>query len=156
METLGLISLVPPIGLTTKIVTIYGQLQFEQNQPIKSHGSDSTLDTSIFPDNIQPLDNILSNYFSRTYYTLFKQQYIQWTSSIQEPSTLQVTVVLNVGRQTVRYVPSFWEEFKWGLIQYTAVLIPLLFLINKAKEFLFANQLVRTIVHTSNNKRHKA
>ncbi|CAF1411886.1 unnamed protein product, partial [Didymodactylos carnosus] len=78
METLALISLVPPKSVYSNNVTVYGQLVFEQRKPIQSSGVDSSLNTSILTyDNgaVPVLNTILDNYFTRNYYTTFQQQY---------------------------------------------------------------------------------
>jgi transmembrane protein 231 len=46
----------------------------------------------------------------------------------------------------INFVPAFWEQFKWGWIQYVAVLLPFLFVFKLAKIFIFENQLVPTVV----------
>jgi transmembrane protein 231 len=163
METIGLISFVPPSTLTpndNKNLTIYGQLIFEQNQAIQSSGYDSTYNTSIIdvdsllstPD----FDSILGNYYIRKYYTSYKTQYTWLTPRITTSSnTLTVNVVVNVGRQSIRYMPGFWQAFKWGWIQYICVLLPFIFVFNRLKLFVFSNHLVRTLVPLPKH-RHQA
>jgi transmembrane protein 231 len=46
----------------------------------------------------------------------------------------------------INYVPGFWENFKWGWIQYLTILIPFLWIFTLAKIYIFENQLVPTIV----------
>ncbi|CAF1586849.1 unnamed protein product [Didymodactylos carnosus] len=156
METLALVSLTSPSSTNTNNVTVYGQLVFEQRQPIQSNGNDLTLNTPIvtFNNGVVPAFNtILENYFTRSYYTTFKQQYTSWSLS-SETERFTVTVVINVGRQSIRFTPGFWQEFKWGWIQYLTILLPFLFVFSRIKEFVFTNQLVKTICSADN--RHKA
>jgi transmembrane protein 231 len=163
-ETMALISFVPPSQLTpgdNQNLTIYGQLIFEQRQPIESSGSDSTYDTSIIdidssssspPD----LDSILSNYYTRNYYTSYQTQYTWMVPRTTiDTNTLTVNVVVNVGRQSIRYVPGFWQAFKWGWIQYISVLLPFMFVFNRVKLFVFSNHIVQTSVPLSKH-RHQA
>ena len=161
METLAPISFVPPSSLnanTRKNITIYGQLKFEQRQPIQSAGSDTSLNTPIISaDSTLSINSaaILGTYFSRKYYTSYQTDYISIAPPSTSTATFTVNAVVNVGRQTVRFVPGFWEEFKWGWIQYISVLLPFMYVFDRLKLFVFSNQLVRTLVLVPTH-RHKA
>jgi hypothetical protein len=154
METMAPISIVPPYTLTAadnKNLTVYGQLIFEQNNPIQSFGSDLTYNTSIInitsssssPPN---LDSILSEYFTRKYYTSYQSQYTWITPrTTTDSNTITISVVVNIGRQKIRYTPGFWQDFKWGWIQYISVFLPFVIVFNRLKLFVFSNHLVRTL-----------
>ena len=49
----------------------------------------------------------------------------------------------------ISYIPWFWEQFKYGWIQYIAILIPFLYVFNIVKVFIFENQLVNAICMNS-------
>lgn len=151
MQTLGLISLKAPWSLANNsTVTIYGQLRFQQEQPILSYTNVSALYGSIidYQNNliIPSFDDILSNYSSRAYSTRFDEQYVQWSSSDSTNLQLTIKVIVNTGPQRIRYVPSFWKEFRWTWIQYVTALLPFFYVMNKVKEFVFSNGLVRAAV----------
>jgi len=162
METMALISIVPPSTLTpndNKNITVYGQLIFEQNNPIQSAGNDSTYNQSIIDtDSLSPpnFDSILNGYFTRNYYTSYQTQYIRTTPrTTSDTNTVTISVVVNIGRQAIRYIPGFWQDFKWGWIQYISVLIPFIIVFNRLKIFVFSNHLVRTLAPLPNH-RYKA
>jgi transmembrane protein 231 len=151
METLALISFTSDSLRTSDErtnVTMYGQLKFEQKQAIGNSGSNSIYNTSIIDDTSSStvnIDSILDNYFARKFYTTYRTNYVSMTThSLPISKTLIINGVVNIGRQWVRYVPGFWQRFKWGWIQYTAVLVPFIFIFNRLKQFVFTNQLVRT------------
>ena len=161
METLAPISFVPPsriIASDRKNITIYGQLKFEQRKPIRNAGSDSSFNAPIITaDNTLSIDSdaVLGTYFSRKYYTTYQTDYVSTVPLPSSAAVFTVNVVVNVGRQTVRFIPGFWEEFKWGWIQYISVLIPFMFVFDRLNLFVFSNQMVRTLVPLSTH-RHKA
>jgi transmembrane protein 231 len=163
METIALISIVPPYTLTPASntnLTVYGQLIFEQNNAIQSAGNDSTYNESIInTDSSSPppdLNSILDDYFTRKYYTSYQKQYTWLTPRTSTDSNIiTINVIVNIGRQSIRYVPGFWQDFKWGWIQYISVLLPFLIVFNRLKLFVFSNHLVRTLVPLS-ILRHKA
>jgi len=156
MQTLGLISLKAPSSLSTNsTVIIYGELCFQQQQPILSYINVSALEGPIIDygtNNIVPsFDDILSDYRSRNYSTIFNEQYVQWISSSSSSSStlLKIKVIVNNSPQLIRYVPSFWKEFRWAWIQYVTALLPFYYVANKVKEFVFSNGLVRAVVKKS-------
>ncbi|CAF2506195.1 unnamed protein product [Rotaria sp. Silwood2] len=154
MKTLGLISLKAPslLSATSSKVTVYGQLRFHQREPILSYENYSSLQDPIIDFGTYSLvpsfDDILDKYSSRNYFTTFDQQYVQWSSSPSTSSFVQLTinVIVNIGPQVYRYVPSFWKEFRWSWIQYFTSLLPFFYIANKVKEFVFSNGLVRTVI----------
>ena len=155
MTALGYLSLkVPPDLSGSSAVSVYGQLRLQQNQPIRSYENDSSLQNPIINYGsyavIPAFDEIWSNYTQRNYYTTFEQQYVQWSSVPADLTTsVTITVIVNIGQQVIRYVPSFWREFRWSWIQYVAGLIPFLYAVNKLKEFVFSTGLVRTVITKS-------
>lgn len=164
METMALINIVPPSELTSdanKNLTVYGQLIFQQKNPIQNSGNDYTYNRSIIAtDNSlstpASLDAILDDYFTRNYYTSYQNQYTWLTSRTNtDANRVTISVVLNSGRQSIRFRPGFWQAFKWGWIQYISVLLPFLAVFNRLKLFVFSNQLVRTLVPLTVH-RHKA
>ena len=164
METMALISIVPSYQITTssnKNLTVYGQLKFEQKLPIEYSGNNSIYNQSIINvDNtlstLPDLDSILSEYFTRNFYTTFQQQYTSISSRTTTSSDrITINAVVNVGRQIIRYRPGFWQEFKWGWIQYISVLLPFLCVFNRLRLFVFSNHLVRTLEPLKQH-RHKA
>ena len=165
METIALINIVPPYELTpsaNKNLTVYGQLIFQQKTAIPNSGSDASYNRSIIPTDSSlstpaSLDAVLDDYFTRNYYTSYQNQYTWLTSRTTTTDTDRVTisVVLNSGRQSIRFRPGFWQAIKWGWIQYISVLLPFLAVFNRLKLFVFSNQLVRTLVPLTIH-RHKA
>lgn len=156
METMALINInTPSLSLSNNpIVTTEGELIFKQRQPIQSSGSDTIYSGSIINSNVllatSPinLNPVLDEYFTRKYYTTYQSQSLKLGNSVtsRSSSILTLNITVNVGRQSIRFIPGFWQEFKWGWIQYVSVLLPFIIVFNRIKEFVFRNQLVRTLV----------
>lgn len=160
METMAMISLPAPSSTTVPAkVTAVGELVLFQRQPIPSSGSDTTLNGSIFgSDSTLALsatnfNAVMENYFNRKYYTIYQPYSTNWGSGATQTITANVTV--KVPRRPIRYIPGFWQEFKWGWIQYVSFLLPFAVVFHRIKEFVFRNQLVRTLVEMPRH-RHKA
>jgi transmembrane protein 231 len=60
-----------------------------------------------------------------------------------------VNALIRYPTQPVLFIPGFWQQIKWGWIQYLSILIPFLFVFKLIKIFIFENQLVPTIVISS-------
>jgi transmembrane protein 231 len=156
MQTMVLINLFPPgpIALSgNPSVFTAGELFLEQRQPIQSSGTDLTYNTSIidldnlFTTSSLNLDSVLNNYFTRNYYTSYQPEYVQWPPGTAEGTNiLTINVTIDIVTQSIRFIPGFWQEFKWGWIQYVSVLIPFIYVFNYIKEFVFHHRLVRTLV----------
>ena len=74
--------------------------------------------------------------------------YVSWKNSLAEG--FKINAYIRYAPFKLDYIPQFWQQFKWGWIQYISVLIPFLFLFRTIKVFIFENQLVPTIcVNTS-------
>ncbi|UJR30853.1 hypothetical protein I4U23_018368 [Adineta vaga] len=163
METMALANFVPSSTLqstSNQHVTIYGQLMFKQKKAIQSSGIDLTYNELIIDSNslsLSPdLNDILDKYFARNYYTSFQTQYTSTTARTStDTDRLTITLVMNVGRQAIRYMPGFWQAFKWGWIQYISVLLPFFYIFHRLKLFVFSNHLVRTFVPLPKH-RHQA
>ena len=158
METAALIHLVPPGPSTTlatnPTVTVRGTLTLEQRQPIQSSGSDTTYNSS-FVDSQRLLStsslnfgSVLNEYFSRKFYTSFQAEQSNWQPGISPTGSnkLTVNIIVDIRPQSIRFIPGFWQEFKWGWIQYVCLLLPFVAGFNRLREFAFRNQLVRTLV----------
>jgi transmembrane protein 231 len=165
METMALINLAPPPTLDLSLnpnVTVVGNLILEQRQPIQSSGFDTTYDTSIIDvDSLLAtssldLNPVLEEYFTRKYYTSYQSEYVTWKRGTNNVSDiLTMNIFVNINSQSIRFIPGFWQEFKWGWIQYLCVLLPFIIVFNRIKEFVFRNQTVRTFVEAPYH-RHKA
>ncbi|CAF1064056.1 unnamed protein product [Adineta steineri] len=155
MKTMALINLYSNgMSLASNpTVTAEGNLIFQQRQPIQSSGNDITYNQSIIDTDsllaTSPIDfnPILNTYFKRKYYTSYQSESLKWASgTTSTDSSLNINITINVNSQSIRFIPGFWQEFKWGWIQYLSVLLPFIMIFNRIKEFVFQNQLVRTLV----------
>jgi transmembrane protein 231 len=156
METMLLINFIAPgiIDISNNPnISSAGELILEQRQPIQSSGSDTTYNTSIidldnlFQTSSLNLSTVLDEYFTRKYYTSYQSQNLKWTpGTISSSNILSINIMINIGSQSIRFIPGFWQEFKWGWIQYVSVLLPFIIVFNRIKEFVFRKQFVRTLV----------
>lgn len=143
METMALVNLYAPnpVSLLNNYkITAAGELVFVQRQPIQSSGSDTTYNEPIInPDSLLVtssinLSPVLAKYFTRKYYTSYQSQSLKWeTGALSASPVLNVNITVNVGRQFVRFTPGFWQEFKWGWIQYLSVLLPFALIFHRTR-----------------------
>lgn len=152
-EALGVVSVKAPASLLENTTaTIYGQLRLHQRNAITSStdltSQNPVMNFGLFSV-VPSLDTVLNDYYSRDYFTTFDPDYVQWTTTAATTRQLTLKVVINTSLQSIRYVPSFWKEFRWAWIQYVTALIPFLYVMNKVKEFAFCNRLLRTFVKKS-------
>ncbi|CAF2120900.1 unnamed protein product [Rotaria magnacalcarata] len=165
METMALVNLFPPDNMVLSNnpnVTVLGDLVLKQRQPIQSSGSDSTYNQSIinldnlFTTSSIDLNPVLDEYFTRNYYTSYEPQYVRWRrGATSGTNILTINIIVNTKQQAIRFIPGFWQEFKWGWIQYICALLPFILVFNRIKEFVFQSQLVRTSVEFPYH-RHKS
>lgn len=165
METMVLVNLLPPNNIAlanNPNVTVVGDLILDQRRPFQSSGYDTTYNSSIInldtllTQSSLDLNPVLDQYFTRSYYTSFQQQFVRWKpGAISGSNILTVNITLNIKPQRIRFIPGFWQEFKWGWIQYVCVLLPFVAGFNHIKELVFKKQLVRTLVEFPYH-RHKA
>ncbi len=80
--------------------------------------------------------------------------YTMWKPS-SNVNTFSIKAIVRYSKQQITYIPGFWQQFKWGWIQYVAVLLPFLYVFRMIKIFIFENQLVQTIVTIPNNLKQK-
>lgn len=76
--------------------------------------------------------------------------FVSWSNSLAEG--FKINAYVRYAPFKITYVPGFWEQFKWGWIQYISVLLPLMFVFKMIKIFIFENQLVPTIAMNLNQK----
>ena len=164
METMTLINLRPSASTSFSAnpsVSTAGDLYLEQRRPIQSSGTDYIYNTSVIDLNTLittsslNLSSVLNQYLTRNYYTAFRSDYVKWTTGAsQSGSMLTINVMINVPSQSIRFIPGFWQEFKWGWIQYVSVLLPFIAVFNRIKEFVFRHRFVHTSVELPHH-RHK-
>ena len=160
METIVPIRFHAPLStISNPSVFAAGDLYLEQRRPIQASGSDYTYNTSVidlnalFASSSLDFNSVLNQYFTRNYYTSFQSQYVKWTSgSVRNEPMLTMNVVMNVPSQSIRFIPGFWQEFKWGWIQYVSVLLPFIAVFNRIKEFVFRHRFVRTLVELPHHR----
>ncbi|UJR15762.1 hypothetical protein I4U23_002697 [Adineta vaga] len=161
METMAMINLYAPGNINNPKVTAVGQLILNQRQPIQSSGIDTTYNDSVIDlDNLlltssMDINSIVENYFTRKYYTTYQPYQSNWESRTSSDSgVLTIDVTVKVPKQSIRFIPGFWQEFKWGWIQYVSFLLPFIVIFHRIKRFVFQNQIVRTLIEGPSH-RHK-
>ena len=80
-----------------------------------------------------------------------KTDYVSWSSPAND-GTFDIKAKIRYTPYSVNYVPAFWEQFKWGWIQYIAILLPFIYVFMLIKVFIFENQIVPTIVINPDRK----
>ncbi|XP_072024456.1 transmembrane protein 231-like [Amphiura filiformis] len=133
------------------LFNIEGELKLQLKEPLAHKGLDTRYDVpvinseSIFAGDYQ-LTTIFSNYARRNVTTKLQCDYpvVQTGRGAGQPLILKGTIHFPV--ETIPYVPGFWQVMKFAWIQYLAVLVLFIFIMERVKNFVFANQIVTTVV----------
>ena len=101
-------------------------------------------------------DKSLIMSFFKIFVSILVGTYLQTDYTMWKPSSninsFSIRAIIRYSKQQINYIPGFWQQFKWGWIQYVAVLIPFLFVFKLIEIFISENQLVQTIVTVPNLK----
>ena len=57
---------------------------------------------------------------------------------------MKIEANIRYAEAEVKFTPGFWNVIKWAWIQYAAILIVVLYVVDNIKNFAFRNQLVPT------------
>ncbi|KAJ8041469.1 hypothetical protein HOLleu_12293 [Holothuria leucospilota] len=128
-----------------------GDLKLHLKQPLAHKGTDSRYNVPVVDsDSVFAADytfsTIFNNYISRNATTSFVCDYPIWKTGrgAGQPFVIQGSV--GYTEELIMYVPGFWQTIKMGWIQYLAVLIIFIFIMEKVKKFVFENQIITTII----------
>ncbi|XP_065914285.1 transmembrane protein 231-like [Dysidea avara] len=131
-------------------VWIGSELHLRQTEPIPRFGGFYTYNTSLInSDSPHAVDydfrTILSNYYQRNVSTMLTNIHDVWSSGQGNTFTLQLEIT--VPEQIVIYRPGFWQLIKFAWIQYVAIFLLFYVILSHVKEFVFDNQIIRSIRH---------
>lgn len=73
-------------------------------------------------------------------------QYPVWQDGRAGGQPFICKVTVRYEQQTLWYRPGFWQEVKFGWVQYLAILLPLWYLLDAFRSFAFNNQVVVSII----------
>lgn len=130
-------------------LALSGELEFWQSNIFQDKTIDNqynylALNQSNLDLELLNIPNIVEQYNSRLYGTKLRHDFVSWSNPLAEGFRIEAKIRYQPFKLV--YVPAFWEQFKYGWIQYISVLIPFLFVFRLVKIFIFENQLVPTIV----------
>jgi transmembrane protein 231 len=134
---------------------IGGDLHLRQSLPLPNSGVITTYNVSaVNMDGLSAQDyefvSILSRYQSRNITTA-----LAGSSHVWEPgsnSTFKLEFEIRYPPQSISYRPGFWELMKFAWIQYLSVLVIFYLVFKAVSIFVFNNQIVRTVVSSSDVK----
>ena len=72
-------------------------------------------------------------------------EYSVWTTGAANDH-FTVSATLRDPEQSLSYRPGFWQVIKWGWVQYVSLLLVFIYVTAAIKDFVFANQIVPTLV----------
>ena len=72
-------------------------------------------------------------------------EYSLWTTG-PGSDHFTVSATLRYPEQSLSYRPGFWQVIKWGWVQYVSLLLVFIYVTAAIKNFVFANQIVPTLV----------
>ena len=73
------------------------------------------------------------------------EEYSVWTTG-SDSDHFTVSATLRYPEQSLSYRPGFWQVIKSGWVQYVSLLLLFIFVTAAIKNFVFANQIVPTLV----------
>eukprot|EP00050_Salpingoeca_kvevrii_P023010 m.136558 g.136558 ORF g.136558 m.136558 type:complete len:451 (-) comp9903_c1_seq1:22-1374(-) len=157
MESAAYFSYESAISLAS--LNVDGFLRFRQAAPLPHDGRRTLYNTSIIDSSLQAastydLPSVLTSYLNRNETTFYADQYPVSRGPRLGAEPLDMTLRIRYPEEIIWYQPGFWQEFKWGWIQFLAYLVPLWFLVDFFLAFSFRNQLVTTIVRGDSFKEH--
>eukprot|EP00051_Salpingoeca_urceolata_P032866 m.17837 g.17837 ORF g.17837 m.17837 type:complete len:309 (+) comp5558_c0_seq1:48-974(+) len=132
-------------------LSIDGVLALRQRRPLSHSGTRTIYNTPVFDTDtqaVQSLDlaTIYSQYLDRNETTHLENDFAVWSGPRVGTQPFVMNVRVRYQEQALWYRPGFWEEVKWGWVQYIAFMLPLLFVVNRFRRFIFTNQLLTTVV----------
>jgi len=128
-----------------------GDLKLKQREPLDHRGVDERFNEQIIDSNsiyaeAYDLPKIFAGYATRNVSTIFTDSYPLWTSGRASGKPFSVSAKVWYPEENIRFRPGFWQQIKWGWVQYLSLLLVFLFVFDRIKCFIYQNQLVTTIV----------
>lgn len=127
---------------------VVGDARLVQRAPLGPHGRDTRyLPSPLPPDLSQDLTlaSMLSAYSARNLSLRLDNHYSLWAPGRGSPEfTVRAEVRYPVQRLTYR--PGLWQVLKWGWVQYLSFLIVSLYLAARARDFVFGQRVLPTLV----------
>ncbi|KAM9302461.1 transmembrane protein 231 [Gastrophryne carolinensis] len=131
---------------------VNGDLRLQQRQPLRHQGLDTTYNVSVINGSSPfassyDLRNIISAYQERNVTTVLSNPSPLWLvgRGASDPFMVNAVIRYPVSLISCTYRPGFWEMIKFGWIQYVSVLLIFLWAFERAKIFVFQNQILPTV-----------
>mmetsp|Transcript_12428 Transcript_12428/g.31813 ORF Transcript_12428/g.31813 Transcript_12428/m.31813 type:complete len:314 (-) Transcript_12428:275-1216(-) len=142
-------------------LTTDGDLVLTQTEPFPWRGSRNQynvdiVDTTSNQASSYDFATIAHEYMNRNETTSYEHVVPVWKADRALGQPFQLSMRVRYRPQQICYRPGFWQELKWGWVQYVAILIPLVYFTGHIRWFIFGNQLVETIVRNEEIARFKA
>lgn len=133
-----------------------GEMKVRQRNALPSYGKLTTYNTQILNSSSPyasdyDLNTIIANYLARNLSTLVDNVIPVWQygQAVGQPFIFSARIYYP--NQMLFYQPEFWQIVKFAWIQYLAIAILFLFVVDLITKFVFTNFLFPTIIK-SNNK----
>eukprot|EP00037_Helgoeca_nana_P001905 m.30303 g.30303 ORF g.30303 m.30303 type:complete len:314 (-) comp12217_c0_seq1:3357-4298(-) len=138
-----------------------GDLVLTQTEPLPWRGDRKEytvpiIDKTSVHASSYDFSTIANEYMNRNETTSYEHVLPVWRADRAAGQPFKLSMRVRYRPQQICYRPGFWQELKFGWVQYVAILIPLLFLARYIRWFVFGNQLVETIVRQDDLSRFKA
>jgi len=134
-----------------KSLDVDGDLMLVQRGPLPWFGArdryeEPVVDMKSARADEYQIAHVMQSYLNRNDTTDYVARSTVWRGdrAAGEPFTLKVRV--RYPEQRVCYRPGFWQQLKFGWVQYVAFLIPTAYIGAQVRNFVFSNQIVETVV----------
>ena len=131
-----------------------GEMRVRQRNAFPSYGKLSTYNTPVLNSSSPyasdyDLNTIVTEYFKRNVSTFIDNNIPVWQygQGMAQPFTLSARIYFP--NQLLLYQPDFWQVVKFAWIQYLAIVIIFIFVVDLISRFLYSNFLLPTIVKSN-------
>ena len=133
-------------------LAVDGALDFVQKGPLK--WSKSVRDvynyrvmntSSIFAESYD-MPKVFEAYNSRNETTVYAVRSSFWRGGRAAGQPFELSIRVRYDPVQACFEPGFWQELKWGWVQFLAILLPIYIFIEWWRQFVFGNQVIPTVV----------
>ncbi|XP_078724697.1 transmembrane protein 231 isoform X2 [Lampetra fluviatilis] len=131
-------------------LSVNGDLRLRQREPLAHRGLDTRYNVSVVNGSspfaeAYDFTEIIHAYQERNVSTVLGNTMAMWKSGRADTTPFVINLLIRYPEETILYQPGFWEQIKFGWVQYVSVLLIFHWVFQRIKTFVFENQVLRTI-----------
>uniref|UniRef100_S4RGG5 Transmembrane protein 231 n=1 Tax=Petromyzon marinus TaxID=7757 RepID=S4RGG5_PETMA len=131
-------------------LSVNGDLRLRQREPLAHRGLDTRYNVSVVNGSspfaeAYDFTEIIHAYQERNVSTVLGNTMAMWKSGRAGTIPFVINLLIRYPDAIDTYQPGFWEQIKFGWVQYVSVLLIFHWVFQRIKTFVFENQVLRTI-----------